>query len=130
MREFTLRNKANRPIMTLTPPMLVKMLAARPESVSLVLAKMIKDYKQLTGKALLLDYDQQQTLLAKAGADARGIWTSKYSQLPFPLSQVKPIFADGFMLRSLGGSLSDDLELVESFYALLDTQLSSTSAVE
>lgn len=123
MKEFTLRNKAKNPIMTLTPAMMDKMLMSRPESVSLVLAKRIKDYKSLTDKNLSLDYEQQQILLQHAGADEKGTWTSKYSSLPYPLSQVKPVFADGFMLRSLSGDMVEDLALAESFYALLDTQL-------
>jgi hypothetical protein len=128
VKEFTIRNKATRPIMTLTPAMLTKMLAARPESVSLVLAKKRRDYKQLTGKDLSVDYDQQQALLARAGADARGVRTSPYSQLPFPLSQVRPVFADGFMIRSISGGIAEDLALAESFYALLDTQLQAAAS--
>jgi hypothetical protein len=130
MKEFTIRNKTTHPILSLTPGMLTKMLAARPESVSLVLAKRIQDYKQITGKKLSLDYDQQQILLAHAGADARGTWTSRYAQLPHPLSQVGPVFADGFLLRSISGALSEDLALAESFYALLDTQINTTTASE
>ena len=109
--------------MSLTPAMLAKMLAARPESVSLVLAKKCKDYKEITGKALSLDHEQQLALLDHAGADARGTWTSRYSKLPYPLTMVKPIFADGFMLRSMSGSMVEDLELVETFHALLDAHL-------
>jgi len=109
--------------MTLTPAMLAKMLAARPESVSLVLAKKRHDYKQLTGKTLSIDHEQELALLAHAGADARGTWLNRYSHLPYPLTMVKPIFADGFMLRSMSGSMEEDLTLVESFHALLDAHL-------
>jgi len=130
VKEFTIRNKTTYPIVLLTPGMLAKMLAARPESVSLVLAKLIQDYKQITGKKLSLDCGQQQILLANAGADARGTWISRYAQLPYPLSQVKPIFADGFLLRPSSEGLSEDLALAESFYALLDTQLTLSAACE
>lgn len=122
MTEFTLRNKKTTPIMTLTVSMFERMRKARPESVSLVLAKRIRDYKALTGKTLSLDYEQERCLLAQAGANERGVWTSKYAQLPLPLSQVKSIFADGFMLRTLG-NMSDDLAAAEAFYGLLDMQL-------
>jgi hypothetical protein len=127
MKEFTIRNKTTRPIMTLTPKMLADMLVARPESVSLVLAKTIHDYKKITGKSLLVNSEQQQVLLGHAGADAGGTWTNRYVQLPYPLCHVKPIFADGFLLREISGSMSEDLALVESFHALLDTQLATTS---
>ncbi|CAB5514571.1 hypothetical protein LMG26857_03630 [Achromobacter anxifer] len=127
VKEFTVRSKSTQPIMSLTPAMLAKMLAARPESVSLVLAKKIQDYKQLTGKALSLDYGQQQVLLAHAGAGASGMWTNRYTLLPYPLSMVTPIFADGFLRRSLTESMDEDLALVESFHALLDTQLAAAS---
>jgi hypothetical protein len=130
VKEFTIRNKTTRPIMTLTPRMLAKMLAGRPESVSLVLAKRMRDYKGITGKALSLDYDQQQALLAHAGADARGMWTSRYSHLPYPLSQVAPIFADGFLLRPNSEGLSEDLALAESFHALLDARLTADTTSE
>jgi len=123
MREFTLRNKSTNPILTLTPGMLEKMLGARPESVSLVLAKRIHDYKQVTGKTMSLDHEQNQILLAHAGADARGVWTSRYSQLPFPSSQMRMIFSDGFMLRPNSEGLASDLALAESFFALLDARL-------
>jgi len=125
MKEFSVRNKSTRPIMTLTPAMLAKMLQARPESVSLVLAKKRRDYKEITGKALTLDYAQEQALLAHAGADSRGTWTSRYSQLPYPLSQVKPLFADGFLIRPMSGSMVEDLALAESFHALLDLHLAA-----
>jgi hypothetical protein len=130
MQEFTIRNKSTRPIMTLTPKVFAAICAARPESVSLVLAKKVKDYKDLTGKALSLDYEQQRVLLERAGADARGTWASQYSQLPYPLSQVRPVFADGFMLRILSGSLAEDLALAEAFYALLDAPLAAGAGDE
>jgi hypothetical protein len=123
VKEFNLRNKATRPIMTLTAPMLAKMLSARPESVSLVLAKKRQDYKTLTGKALSLDYDQELKLLAHAGADARGTWTSRYNELPHPLNMLRPVFSDGFMQRSMSGSMIEDLALAETFFALLDLRL-------
>jgi hypothetical protein len=86
--------------------------------------------KQITGRVLLLDHEQEQALLARAGADASGTWTSRYSQLPFPLSQVKPVFADGFLLRSMSGSMSEDLVLAEAFYALLDAHVAAGAASE
>jgi hypothetical protein len=86
--------------------------------------------KQITGRVLLLDHEQEQALLARAGADASGTWTSRYSQLPFPLSQVKPVFADGFLLRSMSGSMSEDLVLAEAFYALLYAHVAAGAASE
>jgi hypothetical protein len=72
VNEFTLRNKTKQPIMTLTKPMLAKLLTAHPESVSMVLAKQVKEYRALTGKTLMLDHEQDLILRAHAGADERG----------------------------------------------------------
>lgn len=120
MREFTLRNKATQPILSLTPAMLTKLLAARPESAQLVLHKYMQDYRALTGKAPHLDYEQQQELLKRAGANKQGVWTSVYSQLPLPWYQVRSVFTDGFLSRTTSESMSKDLELAEAFYSLLD----------
>jgi len=127
VKESTVRNKTKQPIMTLTPAMLAKMLAARPESVSLVLAKHVKDYKEATGKHLVLDHEQDLTLREHAGANASGMWTSRYVDLPYPMSQVKPLFSDGFMMRSFSSSMSEDLVLAEAFHTLLDTQLTNAA---
>jgi hypothetical protein len=124
VKEFTLRNKTKQPIMTLTKPMLAKMLEAHPESVSMALAKQVKEYKSLTGKTLMLDHEQDLILRAHAGADERGWWTSKYNDLPYPLNHVKPVFSDGFMQRH-SGSMLDDLALAEAFHNMLDLQLAA-----
>lgn len=124
MNEFTLRNKTKQPIMTLTKPMLAKMLASRPESVSMALAKHVKEYKALTGKTLMLDHAQDLLLREHAGADERGWWTSKYAELPYPLNHVKPVFSDGFMQRH-SGSMQDDLALAEVFHDMLDLQMAA-----
>jgi hypothetical protein len=102
--------------------MLAKMLAARPESARLVLNKYMRDYHTLTGKTPRLDYDQEQELQNRAGANAQGVWTSSYSQLPLPWYQVQSVFCDGFRARTTSESLSKDLELAEAFYSLLDKE--------
>lgn len=132
MSEFTIRNKTTYSIMTLTPGMLAKMLNARPESVRLALTKTLRDYKKATGMPLLLDYKQRRTLLARAGADARGVVKCRYlhSKLPQPLGEVMLIFTDGFLVRPNSEGMSEDLALAESFHALLDTQLTTIAASE
>ena len=127
MREHTIRNKAANPIVTLTPQMLEKMLAARPESVSLTLAKFVKDYKQITGKRISVDHVQQQILSKHAGADERGSWSSRYSELPYPQCHLQPIFADGFLSRTSSKGFSEDLVMAEAFFALLDSALTINS---
>lgn len=118
--EFSIRNKAKQPIMTIKPKVLAMMFVARPESVALVLHKKTKDYQRLTGHPLTLDYDQSQELLLHAGADAQGIWHSRYAQLPGQLFKVVTLFSDGFLNASLSGSIIADLATVEAFYAMVD----------
>lgn len=128
MQEFTLRNKTTNPILKLTPAMLKKVLAARPESCQLMLAKYRRDYKSLTGKTVGVDHDQHMILLQRVNADSNGMWPSRYFQLPNPYYHVMTIFQDGFLNRATSESLSKDLELAEAFYAMLDEHLPAESA--
>jgi hypothetical protein len=123
MPEFTIRNKSTRPILTLKAPVLQALLAARPESSSLVLAKHRQDYKRLTGKDIELDHDQQLELLGRYGADAAGNWTSAYAHLESPWYSVERTFVAGFLARSTSRGFGEDLELAEAFYDLLDCKL-------
>lgn len=125
MREFTVRNKAKNPIITFTPATLALLLAARPESVSLVLAKLVQDYKTLTGKTLTVDHEQNLQLLAHAGADDKGVWKSRYSGLCGSAAFIRPFFTDGFMRRTVSGELAEDLAIAETFHAMLDTLLAT-----
>lgn len=125
MREFSLRNKSKNPIMTLSPAMLKLALAARPESVSLMLAKYVSDYKQLTGKKITIDYEQNLILAKHMGADERGTWVSRYSGIPFNLFMIERLFKDGFMMRIDSKSLTEDLKLAEDFFDMLDLQLAA-----
>lgn len=103
---------------------MAKMLTARPESVSLVLARFIKHYAALTGKRPALDYEQNKLLLARAGADERGQWVSPYSDMPVVLSKVHQCFEAGFLVASPAShSLEEDLVIAETFFELLDAQL-------
>jgi S1-C subfamily serine protease len=123
MREFTLRNKATRPILTLTPAMLQKLLEARPESAQLTLEKYRRDYKTLTGKVVGVDYDQQQALLKRAGSGEHGMWASPYLKLPSPIYRIMSVFQDGYLNRTPSASMCEDLEMAEAFYSLLDVHL-------
>jgi hypothetical protein len=57
-----------------------------------------------------------------------GTWTNRYSQLSYPLWQLRPVFSDGFLLRETSKSMSEDLALAECFHALLDTHLATNAA--
>lgn len=127
--ELSIRNKSTGPIATLRPKVLAAFLAARPESVALVLDKHSRDYRDLTGKAISLDYEQRRQLLARAGADSKGIWTSVYSGSTAGISkelyQVICLFSQGFLYRTASESLLGDLTTAEAFYGLLDPHLGS-----
>lgn len=123
MAEFTLRNKSTRPILTLRPAIFEALLAARPEASSLVWAKYCQDYQALTGKAVSLDHEQLQALLARYGANAAGTWTSRYASLPVPWYQVERTFVAGFLQRMTSAGLAEDLRLAQAFYDLLDQRL-------
>lgn len=114
--EFTIRQKSTAPIATLKPAVLAQLLNARPEASSLVLTKWKKDYLQLTGKRLSLDWSQKQAILNRYGASESGQWTSLYSQLPAPWYQIQRHFVDGFLQSSLSQGLLKDLEVAQAFY--------------
>lgn len=130
MQTHTVRNKSKpTPIVTLTEPFLAQMLAARPESVSLVLARFLASYAALTGRRPVIQHDQHLALLAKAGADDAGVWVSRYAGLPPSLSQVRQFFADGFMAAPAAScGLDQELEVVEAFFSLLDSQMTTLRA--
>lgn len=123
MSEFTIRNKATRPIVTLKPYVLKALLNARPTSASLVLSKFRRDYEATAGKRATLDHEQLVALLRHYRADERGMWTSPYAKLPMPWFLVEKAFVDGFLSGSVSRGLLDDLGVVESFYGLLDPLL-------
>lgn len=116
-QSFTIRNKSTRPIMTIGPKLLAQMLEARPDSVSLALAKHAKDYQQLTGKPISVTYEQEAILLKHYQADENGSWKSKYTM--HPLFNVIYAFRLGFMARDLG-SIENDIILAEQFFDLID----------
>lgn len=123
MTEFTIRNKSTNPILTLRPTVLSALLQARPEASSLVLAKYSKDYKQLTGKAVHVDHEQQQQLLRHYGADSSGQWKSRFATNPAPWFYVEKCFVDGFLNGAISSSLLGDLAIVEAFFDLLERQM-------
>ena len=127
--EFTIRNKqSSTPIFTLASFVMERFLQARPDSVALVLSKYRADYKTLTGKSITLHFEQVDALKAHYGTDAKGAWTSRYSMLDSVTFQVRNCFQNGFLTRTLSSSLLTDLEIVESFFSMLDVQISKTSA--
>lgn len=123
MSEYTVRNKAKNPIVTLRPAVMEAMLAARPESSSLVLSKYCKDYKNLTGKVVHIDYEQNQALLERYGADSSGGWKSEFLNIPAPWFRIERCFVDGFLAQSLSASLLDGLAVAEAFFDMLEREL-------
>ena len=125
MQTHTLRNKSKTtPIVRLTASFMTKMLAARPDSVSLVLARFIKNYATLTGKRPTLDYEQNMLLLNRADADENGQWSSPYAGLPLVLNRVHQCFIEGFLgAPPARQTMEEDLMIAERFFDLLDTQL-------
>ncbi len=120
MPEFSLRNKTSpTPTLTLSKAVMGAMMDARPESSSLVLAKLKKDYLALTGKVFRLDPDQEQALLFRYGATDSGRWVSAFSKLPHPLSTAVNAFVSGFLSGTVSQCLLADLEVAEAFYGLL-----------
>lgn len=129
MPEFTIRNKSTHPILTLRPPILAAMLAARPDSSSLVLSKYCRDYKRLTGKEIHIDHEQHLAFLKRYGADTKGTWASPYSTgLGLPWFEVQRVFKDGFLARTISRGFLADLAVAEAFYSLLDARLGTAQA--
>lgn len=126
MREFTIRNKSSQPELRLSKAFLEKILSARPQVAALVLAKHASDYYSGAGQLLVLDPAQQLVIGQHIGAISRETVLSVGTPLPHPLSQVVQVFAEGFLARAPSKSLRADLELVESFYALLDASPNTT----
>ena len=124
MVEHTIRNKATNPIVTLRPKTLEAMLAARPESSSLALARFTALYKSLTNKSISLDYDQQQLFLQRYGADSQGAWVSRFSRLPYELLKVMGLFKDGFFRDPNMGGFLQDLAVAELFFDMLENHAS------
>ncbi len=120
MKTHSIRNKSKpTPILTLAAPLMGRMLGCYPEAVSLTLAWFCKRYKELTGKVIVLDHEQELMLLKHAGADPRGMWTSRFSTLgPVPF-RIERAFADGMLLR-MGGDMLELLEDAQAFYVMLE----------
>lgn len=115
---FTIRNKAAFPILTLSPALFEKMLAARPEASSLALTKYMQDYRSLTGKTITLTYEQNIALLTRYNADEAGQWTSSFSN--HPKHKVISCFTEGFLRQTISSGFEADLAVAEDFYELLE----------
>lgn len=114
----TIRNKAkDTPILTLSPAFLQKALAAHPEAFNLMLAWFQKEYKSLTGKTPVLDYEQRRALLDKVGADQSGHWTSQFTKLDAQSFKLLHIFQSG-MLSYPGLSVDEVLNMANQFYEM------------
>ncbi len=129
MVEHTIRNKTTNPIVTLRPKTLQAMLAARPESSSLTLARFTALYRSLTNKSITLDYDQQQLLLERYDADSQGMWVSRFSKLPYDLLKVVGLFKDGFFRDPNMEGFLHDLTVAEVFYDMLEKHANLTPGV-
>lgn len=121
MKTHTIRNKASAtPILTLSPAFWAHAKAtAFPESVSLMLGWLRKEYKALTGKSLVLTHEQDQDFRQWVGADERGMWTSRFSNKPPKVYQIIRMFETGFLSNS-SMSLEEALELAQEFYATIE----------
>ena len=129
MLEDTLRNKSREPIVTFKPKVMTALLAARPESSSLTLAKLKRDYQALSGKVLRIDHVQQAQLLTRYGASSLGQWTSEFLALPATLYYVKQFFTDGFLSRTMSTGVLTDLAIAEAFFEMLGHHVQATQAL-
>lgn len=122
MADYTLRNKAsNTPIISFSKKLLADMLKARPESVTLAIAKHCANYKNVTGKDLRVDHEQEAALMHARGAAPGGSWSSKYTTLGGDVYGVVTSFEIGVMQRTLGNSdIVDVLRQAELFFDMLD----------
>lgn len=120
MKTHTIRNKASaRPIVTFTPKFFERMLASQPEAVTLMLHWLCRKYKTLTGKTLVLDYEQQLALEARCGADVDGAWHSALDHLPAQAHALDAVFLRGVESSPSLGGPKEVLALADTFYALL-----------
>lgn len=120
MKTHTIRGKATpRPVVTFTPKFFARMLVSKPEAVTLMLHWFQNEYKALTGKTLVLDYEQQCALEARCGADAAGAWRSELDGLPAMAHAINAVFVRGIERSASLGGLEEVLALSEAFYAML-----------
>lgn len=121
MKTHTIRNKSSpTPVLTFAPKFFEKVQVCHPEAVSLALNWFKLEYKRLTGKTIRLDHEQTQVFLKMAGADERGLWVSKFSQLPAPTYHILSVFATGFAATPSFGSIETALEVAQAFYETLE----------
>lgn len=120
MLAYTLSQKSSAsPLATLSAACMKQLLAARPESISLVLHRWKSEFKRTLGKTPRLHHEQTQKLAEHAGAINGGAWTSKYSALPLDLYRIQDCFTTGFIADM---SIPDKSALLvaERFYDMLD----------
>jgi hypothetical protein len=118
----TIRGAGVQPIATFRPWMLDLLCNARIESSLLVIAKFKKDYKQITGRDLLIDYDQQQRIMQCINRDQNGYWVSQYSKLDYGLFSITNYFTRGYMQGTIK-DMEVELDEVELFYDMIDQQI-------
>lgn len=126
MAEYTVRNKSSStPIVTFGKKLFERMIAARPDSVNLAIAKHCLSYKQLTGKSLHVDHVQNEQLLKHFGANASGTWSSAYTNLlTGDAYRVVKAFEQGVMADSISNSpLEEVIVRAELFYDMVDAWL-------
>lgn len=108
MPTHTIRNKSSAtPIVTFKAKQWAEFRKCHPEAVSLTIAWLKKNYKQLTGKNLVLSHEQVLEFYSWVGADSSGIWRSKFSGLGLDAHLISQSFQDGILMSS-----SLDLETV------------------
>lgn len=121
MKTHTIRNKASQaPIVTIAPALWARLKKdCYPETVSLTLGWLTAEYKRLTGKTLHLTHEQEMDFLAWVQADEKGLWTSRFSNLPAPVYRGVRIFETGFLKES-GLALDEAFEVAQAFYAAIN----------
>lgn len=116
MATHTIRQKSSAtPLVTLRPKFFARALACHPEAFTLALHWFTTEYQRLTGKTVRLDHAQSLAFLEQVGADGRGVWHSRFAELPNPVATMIHIFTSGFtQVASL--DFETALEVAQAFY--------------
>ena len=129
--DFTLRNKKGPAvIVTYSQAVMAVFLAARPDSVSLAIAKHAQDYKTLTGKVLRVDHEQDVQLMRHFGSTDGTSWISPYSSLPREDFHVVRMFTDGYLKASVSADILGNLKIAERFFEMVDRSQASAAKAD
>lgn len=118
MKTHTIRNKKGPiPILSFTEEFLERILSYRSESFSLTFALFRRQYLGLTGKRIVLDFDQYETISThfKIG----DVSISPYNNLDSTVYEMIMTFHRGFLNNSLM-DLETALDIAEEFNIILE----------